>query len=275
MSVSGGVARPGAFAGYALDLDGTVYLGDHLLPGAGETIARLRDAGSRIIFLSNNPLRTCAEYAARLTELGVPTAPGDVLNSSRVMVEYLRTRYAGRRLFVIGERALREELLEAGFALTEDPRHVDVVVAAFDRGFDYRKLRIAFDAIRAGARFVATNRDPYCPVPGGGLPDCAAVIAAIEASTGIRVEEVVGKPSAIMAAAALDRLALPPDRTIIVGDRLETDVAMGVRAGMHTALVLTGATRPSDLAAAAVLPEFVLDDLRGLMPRIAAEEPAR
>jgi ribonucleotide monophosphatase NagD (HAD superfamily) len=107
------------------------------------------------------------------------------------------------------------------------------------------------------------------------LPDCAAVIAAIEASTGIRVEEVVGKPSAIMAKAALDRLALPPDRTIIVGDRLETDVAMGARAGMHTALVLTGATRESDLAAASVLPEFVLDDLRGLMPRTAAEERVR
>lgn len=270
-----GDARPGTYAGYALDLDGTVYLGEHLLPGARETIARLRDAGRRVLFLSNNPLLSCEGYAARLTRLGVPAEHGDVLNSSRVMVDYLRTRFAGRRLFVIGERSLREELLEAGFALTEDPRQVDVVVAAFDRGFDYRKLQIAFDAIRSGARFVATNRDPYCPVPGGGLPDCAAVIAAIEASIGVRVEEVVGKPSAVMAKAVLDRLMLPPDRTIMVGDRVETDIAMGVRAGMHTALVLTGATRRSDLAAASVRPEFVLEDLRGLVPRAPAEERAR
>ena len=128
------------------------------------------------------------------------------------------------------------------------------------------QLQVAFDAIRLGARFVATNRDPYCPVPGGGLPDCAAVIAAIEASTGARVEEVVGKPSAVMAHAVLDRLGLPPERAIMVGDRLETDIAMGVLVGMPTALVLTGATRRSDLARASVKPQFVLEDLRGLLP---------
>lgn len=269
--MSGAETRPGAYAGYALDLDGTVYLGEQLLPGARETIVWLRGAGSRVIFLSNNPLLSCGAYAARLTRLGVPTEPDEVLNSSRVMVDYLRARFPGQRLFVIGERSFRDELLDAGFSLTHQRETVDVVVAAFDRGFDYGKLQIAFDAIRAGARFVATNRDPYCPVPGGGLPDCAAIIAAIEASTGAQVEEVVGKPSAVMARAVLDRLGLPPDRTIMVGDRLETDIAMGVRAGMHTALVLTGATRRGDLVGAAMRPEFVLDDLRGLLPREAAE----
>lgn len=264
--MAGGDARPAAYEGYALDLDGTVYLGEQLLPGARETIARLREAGRRVVFLSNNPLTSSAGYAARLTRLGVPTGPGDVVNSSQVMVGYLRARFPGRRLFVIGEVPFREELLEAGFTLTDDPGTVEVVVAAFDRGFDYRKLQIAFDAIRLGARFVATNRDPYCPVPGGGLPDCAAVIAAIEASTGARVEEVVGKPSAVMAHAVLDRLGLPPERAIMVGDRLETDIAMGVLVGMHTALVLTGATRRSDLARASVRPQFVLEDLRGLLP---------
>jgi len=275
-SVNGGQARPGVFAGYAMDLDGTVYLGGQLLPGAGETIACLRAAGSRVVFLTNNPLLSCEAYAVKLTRLGVPAEPGDVLTSSVVMVEYLRDHCPGGRLFVIGEHSLREELLEAGFTLTEDPSKVQVVVAAFDRTFDYRKLQIAFDAIRSGARFVATNRDPYCPVPGGGLPDCAAVIAAIEASTGARVEEVVGKPSAIMADSVLTRLRLSPHRTLMVGDRLETDIAMGVRAGMHTALVLTGATRRSDLATPpAVRPEFILEDLRGLLPREAAGERMR
>ncbi len=273
--MSGGETRPGVYAGYALDLDGTVYLGEQLLPGARETISGLRGAGRRVIFLSNNPLLSCEGYAARLTRMGVPTEPDAVVNSSQVMVAYLQARFPGQRLFVIGERSFREELLDAGFSLTEQPGTIDVVVAAFDRGFDYRKLQIAFDAVRAGARFVATNRDPYCPVPGGGLPDCAAIIAAIEASTGARVEEVVGKPSPVMARAVLDRLGLPADRTIMVGDRLETDIAMGVRAGMHTALVLTGATRRSDLAASSVHPEFVVDNLRGLLPREAAEGRVR
>jgi HAD superfamily hydrolase (TIGR01450 family) len=261
-----GSARPGLYPGYALDLDGTVYLGDTLLPDAAETIAGLRAAGCRVVFLSNNPLRSQAAYADLLTALAIPTSADDVLNSSGVMVEYLRSRFPGRRLFVIGEPSFLDELRAGGFSLTEEAGRVEVVVAAFDRGFDYRKLQIAFDAIRAGARFVATNPDPYCPVPGGGLPDCAAVVAAIEASTGAKVEEVVGKPSPVMARAVLARLALPAERTIMVGDRLSTDVAMGVRAGMHTALVLTGATRRADLAGAAVRPEFVLEDLRGLLP---------
>jgi len=259
-------ARPGLFGGYVLDLDGTVYLGARLLPGAAETIQALRDAGRRVVFVSNNPLETRAGYAARLTRLGVPTADDDVINSSGVMVRYLGERFPGRRLFVLGEQPFREELRAAGFVLTEDPSEVEVVVAAFDRGFDYRKLTIAFEAIRRGARFVATNPDRYCPVQGGGLPDCAAVTAAIEACTGVRVEAVVGKPSPVMARAALARLGVPAGRAIVVGDRLETDIAMGVGAGMHTALVLTGATRRADLERSDVQPEFVLDDIRGLLP---------
>jgi HAD superfamily hydrolase (TIGR01450 family) len=259
-------ACPVLYEGYALDLDGTVYLGASLLPGAAETIASLRRMGRRVVFLSNNPLRTREGYAARLSALGVPAGPDDIVNSSGVMVEYLLQRYPARRLLVIGEEPFRGELQAAGFTLTEDPRAVDVVVAAFDRTFDYRKLQLAFDAIRGGARFVATNPDAYCPVPGGGLPDCAAITAAIEAATGVRVEEVVGKPSLIMARAALSRLGVGPADAIVVGDRLETDILMGVRAGMHTALVLTGASRRAQLADAPAQPEFVLDDLRGLLP---------
>lgn len=258
--------RPGLFDGYLFDLDGTVYLGGRLLPGARGTIAALRARGRRVVFLSNNPLHTHAEYAARLTRLGIPTPAEDVVNSSRVMVEYLLDHAPRARLFVIGEAPFLAELEAAGFVLTDDPRRVDVVVAAFDRSFDYRKLSIAYAAIRRGARFVATNPDPYCPTARGGLPDCAAITAAIEVCTGARVEEVVGKPSPVMARAALAHLGVPAARALMVGDRLETDVVMGIRAGMHTALVLTGATRREDLARAPVRPEFVLEDLRGLLP---------
>jgi len=258
---------PSLYEGYAIDLDGTMYLGVELLPGAAATIAALRALDRRIVYLSNKPLDTREHYAELLTRLGVPTRPEAIVNSSGVMVEYLQRCHPGARLFVIGEAPFQDELRRGGCRLTEDPGETDVVVAAFDRTFDYRKLQIAFDAIRGGARLVATNPDPYCPVPGGGLPDCGAITAAIEAATGVRADAVVGKPSETMARAALSRLGVRPAEAIIVGDRLDTDVAMGVRAGMHTALVLTGATRREHIAASSVRPEFVLEDLRGLLPR--------
>lgn len=259
--------RPGKlFAGYVLDLDGTVYLGEALLPGAGETVHRIRAARRPVVFLSNNPLRTRAEYAAKLTRLGIPAGPDDVVNSSYVLVRHLQQTAPSARLLVIGEPSVKQELGDGGLTLTDDPREADVVVACFDRTFDYDKLQRAFDAIRAGARFIATNRDPYCPVPGGGLPDCGAIIAAIEACTGHAVEQVMGKPSSIMAGVILARLALRPDSVIVAGDRLETDVALARGAGMISALVLTGVTDAPALAASSLQPDYVLTSLPELLP---------
>jgi NagD protein len=167
---------------------------------------------------------------------------------------------------VVGEPPLQAELRAAGFELTDDARQIDAVIASFDRTFVYHKLQIAFDAIRAGARFFATNADRYCPVPGGGQPDAAAIIAAIEACTNTKVEAVVGKPSARMAEAILNLLDMPPDRCIMIGDRLETDVQMGLNAGMATALTLTGATGETELAASAIRPTYVLRQLAELLP---------
>ncbi len=148
------------------------------------------------------------------------------------------------------------------------------MIASFDRTFVYRKLQIAFDAIRAGARFFATNPDPYCPVPGGGEPDCAAVIAAVEACTGARVEAVVGKPSRHMIDATLTLLDLPAEECLMTGDRLETDVMMGREAGLSTALPMTGATSAADLAGSAVQPTYVLRDLGDLLPPGTIAGPA-
>lgn len=251
---------------YIFDLDGTVYLGDALLPTAGETIGRLRGLGRRTVFLSNNPTHTREEYAARLTRLGLPTPAEDIINSSLVMADFLRRRMPTARLFVVGEEPLCRVLAAAGFELCDDPNRIDAVIASFDRTFVYRKLQIAFDAIRRGARFFATNADRYCPVPGGGEPDAAAIIAAIEACTNTKVEAVVGKPSPYMIEAILGLLNLPPDRCIITGDRLETDVAMGLAAGMAAALVLTGATSEAALAQSAIRPTYVLRRLNDLLP---------
>lgn len=251
---------------YIFDLDGTVYLGDELLSGAGETIGRLRQLGKRTVFLSNNPTRSRGDYANKLTRLGLPTPSSDVINSSLVMVDFLQRRFPRARLFVVGEASLRNELQQAGFELTDQANQVDVVIASFDRTFDYPKLQIAFDAILAGARFFATNADRYCPVPGGGQPDAAAMIAAIEASTNVEVEAVVGKPSHYTAEAILDLVQVPAGSCLMVGDRLETDVLMGLNAGMHAALTLTGATTEAALTAAAIRPTYVVKGLSELLP---------
>ena len=254
------------FSGYIFDLDGTVYLGEALLTTAGETLAVLRARDQRTIFISNNPTHAREEYANKLTRLGVPTPIEDILTSSLVMVDFLKQRMPGARLFVVGEQPLCEELRRGGFELTDQAHNVDAVIASFDRTFVYHKLQIAFDAIRAGARFFATNPDRYCPVPSGGEPDCAAIIAAIEACTDTDVEAVVGKPSAYMIEAALNLMNLPVVDCLMTGDRLETDVLMGQEAGMSTALTLTGATPESALAGSSIRPTYILRHLSDLLP---------
>lgn len=254
------------YRGYALDLDGTVYLGDTLLPGADRAVAALRRSGARVVFLSNNPLYTREDYAAKLTRLGIPTGPEEVINSSMVLVHHLRATAPGARLFVIGEESVKRELQEAGFRLVERPEEVEYVVACFDRTFDYRKLKLGFDALRRQARFIATNRDPYCPTPDGGLPDAGAIVAALEAATGRALELVVGKPSSIMARVLLEHLGTPPEETLVVGDRLETDVALGRNMGSPTAVVLTGATTPQMLERCPQAPDYVLDSVADLVP---------
>lgn len=247
--------------GVIFDLDGTVYLGDHLLPGARETIEWLRDHAHPVVFVSNKPLESRADYAAKLTRLDVPTRPDEVINSSLVLVRYLSREMPGVTVYAVGEPPLLEELTAAGFPLSEDPDEVDVVVASFDRTFDYRKLNIAFQALRRGARFFATNADATCPVEGGEIPDAAAVIGALEGCSKREVELVVGKPSPLIIQVALEGLRRRADECLMVGDRVETDILMGQRAGMTTALVLTGVTRREALAETPVQPDHVLESI--------------
>jgi HAD superfamily hydrolase (TIGR01450 family) len=254
------------FRGYVFDLDGTVYLGDALLPTAGATITRLRALGCRTVFLSNNPTHPPEDYAEKLTRLGLPTDLADILVSTQVLVRFLRERMPGARLLVLGETPLVDALVAGGFEVTREATGVDAVIASFDRTFAYPKLQAAFDAIRAGARFFATNGDRYCPVPGGGQPDAASVIAAVEACTGATCEAIVGKPSRHTSEAVLAMLDLPPADCLMTGDRLETDVRMGLDAGMSAAIALTGATTPEMVAASPIRPTYVLERLADLLP---------
>ncbi len=252
------------YRGWLVDLDGTVYLGEQLIDGAAEAMAALRAEGRRIAFLSNKPLQTREEYAAKLTRLGIPAAADDVINSSLVLARHLRTLDPGAPVFVIGEPPMQAEMRAHGFEVRDDDR-VRWVVIAFDRTFTYAKLNIALQAVRGGARLIATNPDRTCPVEGGEIPDCAGMIAAVEAVTDRTVDLIVGKPSPIILEVALAALGCAPGESVIVGDRLETDMLMGRRLGLATILVLSGVTRPGDPRIAATAPDHVLRSIRELV----------
>ena len=253
------------FDGYLFDLDGTVYRGPTLIPGASEVIAELRTRGRAVGFLSNKAIQTRENYAAKLTRLGIPTQPEQVINSSLVMARWLSAEAPAAGVLVLGEPPLLDDLRRAGLRVTEELGEIEWVVASFDRTLDYRKLNLALQALKRGAHFVATNPDRTCPVEGGEVFDCAGTIAALEATSGRTCEVIVGKPSAIMARAGLDMLGVPPERALLVGDRLETDVVMGRSAGMTTALVLTGVTSAEAPASSTTKPDFVLASVAALL----------
>jgi arabinose operon protein AraL len=258
-----GIALP--HRGWLFDLDGTVYLGEALLPGAAATIAALRAAGRRVAFLSNKPLFTRADYAAKLTRLGIPTDVGQVVNSSIVLARHLRRLDPGAPVFVIGEAPLIDELRAHGFEVRDDAE-VRWVVIAFDRTFDYAKLNTALQAVRRhDARLIATNPDRTCPIEGGEIPDCAGMMAAVEAVTSKRVEVVVGKPSPIILEVALQALGVPARDCVIVGDRIETDIVMGKTLGLATVLVLSGITRGDDPRIAELAPDLVIPGIHALL----------
>jgi arabinose operon protein AraL len=252
------------FKGFIFDLDGTIYRSDQLIPGAKGVVRLLRENKRKVVFLSNKPIQTRDDYASKLTRLGIPAQPEEVINSTFVMVNYLKKIAPQVRLFVVGETPFIEELKRAGFQITDEPKEIEYVVVAFDRTFDYGKLNVAFQAIRLGAHFVATNPDRTCPVEGGEVPDCAGMIAAIEAVTGKRVEIVVGKPSPIMIQAALEVMGLMPEDCILIGDRLETDIKMGKDFGIATGIVLTGVTDEKTLKESkhtSLQPDFVFQSI--------------
>lgn len=257
---------------YIFDMDGTIYLGDELLPGVKRLIQFLRSRSITVRFLSNNPTKDPQQYVEKLTRLGLPTALSDIANTVVTMTNWLVSNHADKVIFPIAEQPLIDAFSRAGLRMSDRAEEIDIVVASYDRSFDYRKLQIAFDAIwyHRRAILVATNPDRYCPFPSGrGEPDCAAIVAAIEACTQTKCVMNVGKPNPMMLQAALAGLDVRPQDSIMVGDRLMTDIAMGVGAGMDTALPLTG---DSTAAEAMALdphdqPTYLLDRLDQLVPQ--------
>lgn len=257
---------------YIFDLDGTIYLGEHLLPGAARMIRELRRREIPVRFLSNNPTKDPHQYQEKLERLGLPTDLDDIANTVVTTVRWLRENHPDKVLFPIAEQPLVDALRAAGFRLSEDPAEIDIVIASYDRGFDYRKLQIAFDAIwfHKRAFLIQTNPDPYCPFPGGrGEPDCAAMTAAIEACTQTKCEVSLGKPSPIMLHEAMAGLGIHETQAVMVGDRLGTDIQMALDAGMPSALVLTGEATADDVTALSAehRPSYVLDRVDRLIPQ--------
>lgn len=259
------------YEGYVFDLDGTIYLGDELLPGAKRTIEKLREIGKKVVFLSNNPTKDPEMYAEKLTKLGLPTPEGEIVNTVVTMTQWLLRNHPEATVFPIAEEPLIRSLRNTGIKISEEPSEIDIVIASYDRGFDYRKLQIAFDAIwyHGRARLVTTNPDRYCPFPGGkGEPDAAAIVGAIEGCTGAKCEVNVGKPDPIMLETIMDMLGLDAADCVMTGDRLYTEIRMALDAGMPSAAVLTGETTVEALAAETVenKPDYMMDRIDRLLP---------
>ncbi len=260
------------YAGYVFDLDGTVYLGSELLPGAARLVQALRDMDRKVVFVSNNPTRDPEEYARKLSDLGLPTPASAVINTVVTTTEWLAANASDATVFPISEEPLKRALRRRGIRMSENPAEIDIVIASYDRQFEYRKLQIAFDAIRGGrrARLIATNPDRFCPFPDGrGEPDAAAITAAVEACTGVTCELHLGKPGPVMLNAIAEALELAPEDCVLTGDRLTTDIRAAREASMASALVLTGETDAGALADIAdeERPDYVLDRVDRLLPR--------
>lgn len=261
-----------SYDGLIVDLDGVVWWGGDPIPGAAEAIAAARRSCIRVLFVTNEPQRSPSALAERLTEIGIPATTADVMTSAEVAARVAGSLpgLANRRALVVGPPALHDEIMGAGFSLVtcEEARDAEVVVVGGHEGFDYRELRAAAAAIRAGAQLLATGRDAVFPASDGPRPATGALLAAIETAGGMPAI-VVGKPERMIFDIALEVLA-GCARIGVIGDHLTTDIEGAKRAGLDAILVLTGATSLADLERAPIAPDLVLDSLAALPEAILA-----
>ena len=254
-----------AIKGIILDLDGTLYHATEEVPGAAHFIAAMTTRSIRCLYVTNRANRSAHDICVQLQNYGIVCRDDDVLTGAQAAARVLRQGSA----YVVGEKALAEELARNGIRITDEAP--DFVVVGLDRQFTYEKMDRANRFIRAGARFIATNADKSMNVEGGHIaPGAGAIVAAIATASG-RSPEVIGKPERWIVDAALERMALRPEETIMVGDNLETDVPAGHKTGVRTALILTGISRREDLAGAAFQPTWVVKDFAELTALIDRE----
>jgi 4-nitrophenyl phosphatase len=253
--------------GIAFDMDGVLYRGEHVLPGAVELVTELQRRGIPFAMVTNNSTRTPEEYAAKLARLGMTVAAEQIVTSGIATRDWMRLHYRpGTRVYVLGMPALVEAILGDGRFVSAG-RDAEVVVSGADFTLTYEKLKIATLAIRDGADWIATNADRTFPSEDGLIPGSGAIVAALQAATD-RTPLVIGKPEPAMLLRAADVMGLSPHELLVIGDRLDTDVLAGKRAGARTALVLTGVSTREDLTMTEWLPDLVLSDLRELLAAV-------
>jgi len=250
--------------GVVVDLDGTVYRGDGVLPGAAEALAALRERGVAVCFCSNNPTKTPAEYVDRLGGMGIEADESEILPASTVTRDYLRDHHPADPTCLLGSDSLGDYLRDSGQRLVDDPREASVFVASWDERFDYGDMSEALAGVDDETTFLGTDPDRTIPTADGLVPGSGAVIGAVARTVGREPDRVLGKPSPEAAEDALARLGVPAEDCLVVGDRLDTDLRMGTDHGMATALVLTGVSTRADAAGSAVAPDAVLDSIADL-----------
>jgi len=225
---------------FMLDMDGTFYLGNQIIPGSLEFIDAVVKSGRDYLFLTNNSSHNADHYVKKLAKMGLEVEKSKVLTSGEATASYLRRTYPGKKAFVLGNEFLFADLADAGIEI--DQEHPDYVVVGFDTTLDYAKMTAVCDFVRAGLPYIATHPDWNCPTETGFIPDIGAIMAFIEASTGRKADIVIGKPYRGIVDAALERTGLEAKDLAMVGDRLYTDIETGNRHGMTSILVMSGET---------------------------------
>lgn len=245
--------------GLLIDLDGVVYEGERVLPGAPQFFRLLRERGLPFLLITNNSTLRPAQYVEKLVRMDIEVAEREVLGSAEATAQYLRrAAEPGARVFVIGEGGLKSAIEAAGFALVESD--VAYVVVGLDRELDYRKLTLAVRLVKGGAAFIGPNPDTTLPMHDGIIPGAGSFQAAIRAATGVPAV-VIGKPEPTMFLMGAERLGLPPADVAMLGDRLDTDIVGAKRAGLAALMVLTGVSREADIAQSPEKPDRVFADL--------------
>ncbi len=247
---------------FLLDMDGTFYLGDHLLEGALRFIEQLHLQQKEFLFLTNNSSKHRGQYIEKIKRLGLDLSEEQVLTAGEATAIYLKNRHPGASLFVVGTPSLEDEFRQHGFRLVQ--QQPDFTVLGFDTTLTYQKLWNLCDLVRAGVPYIATHPDFNCPTDTGFMPDIGAMIAFVKAATGREPDVVIGKPNRFIVDAAADKLNLPVSQLGMIGDRLYTDIALGSSTGITTVLVLSGETKLEDLKDSSFKPDYVFENLAGV-----------
>lgn len=251
---------------FALDMDGTIYLGEQWIDGAREFLAQIEESGRHYIFLTNNSSKNASVYVEKLERMGLSVGEEKIVTSGQATIYYLKKNFPDARVFLLGNPLLQEEFMQAGITLEEE--HPDVVVTAFDTSLDYAKMCRVCDHVRAGLPYIATHPDYNCPTENGFIPDAGAIHAFIHASAFRYPDRVIGKPNGDIIEYLTTRVNTKRERIAMVGDRLYTDIAAGRNHGLKSVLVLSGEATMEEVQTSEIVPHLIFHSVREMIPYI-------